>query len=305
MAAFFMPSIDSQIADFLAHLKFEKRYSAHTIKSYQEDLNQFAQFLAADQGDPALEEINTFLLKSWMADLAEKKAIESRSINRKLSCLKSFFKHLQRGGLISSSPAATIRLLRTPKRLPSFVDQTDLGTLFSQVEFPEGLEGATHRLALEILYGCGLRVSELCGLKDRHVDLGQGVLKVLGKGNKERVIPLGPGLGEEVSKYREARESARGSGPADTLLLGPGGKALTPRQAYAFVKRYLSLVTTVEQRGPHVLRHSFATHLMNAGADLNAVKELLGHSSLAATQVYTHNSIEKLREVHRKSHPRG
>ena len=304
MAAFFMPAIETQTADFIAHLKFEKRYSAHTVKSYQEDLVQFATFLQSAQGDPAIVEVTPLLIKSWMAELAEG-GIEPRSINRKLSCLKSFFKHLQRAGVIPVNPAATIRLLRTSKRLPAFVEKADLGTLFGQVEFPDGWEGATHRLALEILYGCGLRVSELCGLKDRHVDLGQGVIKVLGKGNKERVVPLGPVLVEACRNYRLAKEEAGFAASGDTFLSGPRGKALTPRQAYSFVRYYLSLVTTVEQRGPHVLRHSFATHLMNNGADLNAVKELLGHSSLAATQVYTHNSIEKLREVHRKAHPRG
>jgi integrase/recombinase XerC len=304
MAAFFMPSIEPQISDFLAHLKFEKRYSPHTIKSYGEDLAQFALFLEEQQGGPAISEIGALYIKSWLAMLAEQ-GIEPRSINRKLSCLKSFFKHLQRRSVIQVNPAATVRLLRTSKRLPSYIEKADLGTLFGRVEFPEGLEGATHRLALEILYGCGLRVSELCGLKDRHVDLGQGVLKVLGKGNKERVIPLGPGLGEELAKYRSAKQEAGMGVSGEALLVGPLGKPLAPRQVYTFVHRYLSLVTTAEQRGPHVLRHSFATHLMNNGADLNAVKELLGHSSLAATQVYTHNSIEKLRDVHRKAHPRG
>jgi len=304
MAAFFMPATEAHISAFLDHLKFEKRYSGHTLKSYGEDLEQFRVFLKEEQGDPSMEEVSAFHVKGWMADMAGRK-IEPRSINRRLSCLKSFFRFLQRQGRIPSNPATGVRLLRTSKRLPSYIEKNDLSTLFNHVEFPEGLEGATHRLALELLYGCGLRVSELVSLKDRHVDLGQGVLKVLGKGNKERVIPIGPELAGEVRNYRLLKEGEGWSDPEGALLKAASGKPLVARQAYAFVRRYLSLVTTAEKKGPHVLRHSFATHLMNNGADLNAVKELLGHSSLAATQVYTHNSIEKLREVHKKAHPRG
>jgi integrase/recombinase XerC len=305
MAAFFMPpTTNEHTTAFLDHLKFEKRYSAHTLKSYGEDLAQFEAFLSQHQGNPAPEELSPFHIKGWMADMAEA-GIDPRSINRRLSCLKSYFRFLQRQGRLPTNPASPVRLLRTRKRLPSYIEKAELETLFNYVEFPEGLEGATHRLALELLYGCGLRVSELVGLKERHVDLGQGVIKVLGKGNKERVIPVGAELADGIRSYRIAKEGEGKADPGGTLLLAPSGKPLAPRQAYAFVKRYLTMVTTAEQKGPHVLRHSFATHLMNNGADLNAVKELLGHSSLAATQVYTHNSIEKLREVHRKAHPRG
>jgi len=292
------------ISAFLDHLKFEKRYSAHTLKSYGEDLRQFTEFLDAKFGGIELGRIGPLHIKGWMAGMAEN-GIEPRSINRRLSCLKSFFRFLQRQGRLTANPASTIRLLRTSKRLPSYIEKTDLGTLFQDVEFPDGREGSTHRLALELLYGCGLRVSELVGLRDRHVDLGNGTLKVLGKGNKERVIPIGPELANDIRKYRQEKKEGGHDDPEAALLLAPSGRPLSPRQAYTFVRRYLSLVTTAEKKSPHVLRHSFATHLMNNGADLNAVKELLGHSSLAATQVYTHNSIEKLREVHRKAHPRG
>ena len=299
-----MPTLEAHINRFLDHLKFEKRYSAHTIKSYGEDLSQFSTFLQEQQDGVMIGEVNAFQVKGWMAGMAEA-GIEPRSINRRLSCLKSFFRFLHREGSVPANPTSPVRLLRTGKRLPSYIEKADLATLFNHVGFPEGREGATHRLALALLYGCGLRVSELVGLKDRHVDLGQGVLKVLGKGNKERVIPLGPELSEAISEYRKVRADGELDGLAETLLVAPSGKPLVARQAYAFVRSYLSLVTTAEKKGPHVLRHSFATHLMNNGADLNAVKELLGHSSLAATQVYTHNSIEKLRDVHRKAHPRG
>ncbi len=300
-----MPSTNEEhILAYLEHLKFVKRYSPHTLKSYEEDLALFrtSLFDAESDSDFPILEASPYQIRSWMAAMADK-GQEPRSINRRLSCLKSFYRFLQQLGLIGSSPASAVKLLKTGKRLPSYIEKGDMATLFRDVEFPEGQEGSMHRLALGLLYGCGLRVSELVNLKERHVDIGLCTIKVLGKGNKERIIPIGEELVREITNYRMLKE---GMGEVDGLLLtGTGGKAISNRQAYGFVRKYLSLVTTAEKKSPHVLRHSFATHLMNNGADLNAVKELLGHSSLSATQVYTHNSIEKLREVHRKAHPRG
>ena len=200
----------------------------------------------------------------------------------------------------------TIVSPKVKKRLPVFVEQKDLHTLFQHVEFPEGWEGILHRTVFMFFYATGMRLSELVQLKDKQVDYSKSQIKILGKGNKERIVPFGPGMREQVEIYRQNRNSFMVSVDGEQrFFISQKGHSLSPRYVQLTIKKYLSLITTVEKKSPHVLRHSFATHLMNNGAELNAVKELLGHSSLAATQIYTHNTIEKLKDVYRKAHPKA
>lgn len=294
--------MDNQhLQSFINYLRFEKRYSKHTILAYEQDLRVFSEFLLAlyEVKDPTAA--NALYIRSWLAALKEQ-GISSRSINRKISSLKSFFKYLMRVGVVQQTPMARIISPKTDKRLPAFVPEVDMDRLLEQVYFTNDWNGRTEKLLLQLLYCTGMRVSEVAGLKEQDVDAGGRVIKILGKGNKERLVPLAPALLADIEAYARAKDVAT---PENYLLCDGEGRPLKPRKIYDLVKRNLALVTTIDKKGPHVLRHSFATHLMNNGADLNAVKELLGHSSLAATQVYTHNTIEKLKQVYKKAHPRG
>jgi integrase/recombinase XerC len=296
--------LDFSIRAFLEHLKFQKRYSRHTLISYQHDLESFRVFLEGQFGQIPVREIKATFIRSWMASLKED-GIASKSINRKVSALKSFFKFQLRERAVEVNPVTGIITPKVNKRLPKYVEKEDMQTLFERVEFPDDMEGKTQKLAIELLYHTGIRQSELLNMKESHVDFSNAAVKVLGKGSKERIIPLGKKLLDVIREYMDAKKEFGLMAPEGYLLLGPKGKKLYAKYLYNITVRYLSLVTTSEKKSPHVLRHSFATHLTNNGADLNAVKELLGHSSLAATQVYTHNNIEKLKEIHRKAHPKA
>lgn len=287
---------------FLDHLKFEKRYAQHTIIAYQNDLAQFFAYLTSQFDAPPLESITAMYIRSWLAEMKEE-GLTAKSLNRKISALKSFFKYQLKTGVLATSPMATIVTPKVRKRLPAFVAEVDMDTLFAHIEFPDTWKGSTERLVLQLFYSTGMRLSELVHLKESQLDPSLQQLKVVGKGNKERLLPISPVLLQQLKQYC-ANRPAKLPG-IDNLFTSENGKALQPRMVYSFVKYYLSLVTTLQQKSPHILRHSFATHLMNNGADLNAVKELLGHSSLAATQVYTHNTIEKLKEVFKKAHPKA
>jgi integrase/recombinase XerC len=239
-----------------------------------------------------------------MASLTLQK-VQPRSINRKISSLKSFFRYCLTQGQITANPTKTIQVLKTRKRLPSYVEQGQMETLLKETIFPDDFGGRGDHLILSLLYHTGIRVSELVGLKSSQIDFPRSQLKVLGKGNKERIIPLQTELTEKIREYSQEKAALFPEAIFPNLLLTPRQKPPTARQVYDIVKKYLSLVTTADKNSPHVLRHSFATHLTGNGAELNAVKELLGHSSLAATQVYTHNNIERLRDIHKKAHPKG
>jgi integrase/recombinase XerC len=305
MTTFFMPQTPHpSIISFIDHIKFEKRFSAHTIRAYTDDLNDFFDFLKAQFDIELAAEVTTPLVRSWMAALSHAE-VQPRSINRKISSLKSFFKFCMVQGLVSVNPAKGITVMKVRKRLPSYIEETQMDALFTQVQFPDGLEGITDRLMLSLLYQTGMRVSELVSLKEGQIDRAGKQLKVLGKGNKERIIPVGEELLEMVEMYMKIKRDELGEYNSNHLLVTKRGMPHTSRSVYDVVKKYLSLVTTAEKKSPHILRHSFATHLTGNGAELNAVKELLGHSSLAATQVYTHNSIERLRDIHKKAHPKG
>ena len=292
------------IQEFLDYLKFEKRYSQLTTTAYQNDLFQFYDFLNRKFGSTSIEEIKAPLIKSWLVDLKEHGNV-AKSINRKISTLKSYFKFHLRLGKIEQSPMITVVAPRMSKRLPAFINQSEAEDLFTRVHFSEGWQGETERMILAILYGTGIRVSELVNIKKHHLDLSNSNLKVLGKGNKERIIPLSHELKIRIENYLAESGKLAEQVDKDYFLLNDQGKKLNTRYVYTVVKGYLSRVTTIERKGPHTLRHSFATHLMNNGADLNAVKELLGHSSLASTQVYTHNTIDKLKDIYKKAHPKA
>lgn len=295
-----MADMQYPIQDFLNYIKFEKRYSQHTLISYQNDLEQFFAFLT-EYDSPPVPKITATFIRSWLAQLKGEEKLTAKSINRKISTLKSFFKYQLKNGVIKVSPMTTITSPKIGKRLPQFLKESDVETLFQHVEFPDDWDGRSTRLILLLFYNTGIRLSELINLKQSQLDVYNRQIKVLGKGNKERIIPVSADLIKELTDL-----IANSPGKEiPNVFVTEKGKPLNPRNVYSRVKTYLSAVTTLEKKSPHILRHTFATHLMNNGADLNAVKELLGHSSLAATQVYTHNTIEKLKDVFKKAHPKA
>jgi integrase/recombinase XerC len=309
-ASFFLPNfaktpvLEAFISSFADYLTFEKRYSGHTIKSYRDDLDAFAVYVGEQFGGMELRAITAAIVRSWLASLKDA-GLSSRSVNRKISSLRSFYKYLLRVGVVELSPMGAIIGPKAGKRLPVFVEEQDMVVLFEEVCFPDDWEGLTDRLLLALLYHTGMRLSEVVGLKERLVDSGNRTIKVLGKGNKERVIPVDVLLVRMVEKYKEKKGQLGAGVDREVLLVGKQGKKLYPKYVYRVVRAYLAQVTTIGKKSPHVLRHTFATHLMNAGAELNSVKELLGHASLAATQVYTHNTIEKLKDVYKRAHPKA
>ncbi len=303
--SFFMqPGLQQNIQSFIDYLKYQKRYSQHTIISYQNDLAGFFDYLQVQFSETALQGIKSTFVRSWLASLKER-GISSKTINRKISTLKSFFKYHLKQGTITVSPMSTIISPKVSKRLPQFVEKQDIATLFEHVEFPDDWNGATQRLLMQILYNTGIRKAELINLKESQADKINSTIKVLGKGNKERVIPVSSELIGTITNYLIEKDKYFKEADRVVLLVNSKGKKLDPKYVYNVVQQYLSMVTTIDKKGPHILRHSFATHLTNNGADLNAVKELLGHSSLAATQIYTHNTIEKLKDIHKKAHPKA
>ncbi len=292
------------IQSFLDYLKYQKRYSQHTIISYETDLRVFFEYLQQQYQVDNPIDIKPAFVRSWLAE-NKSLGISSKTINRKISSLRSFFKQQLKQGVITVSPMATIVSPKVSKRLPQFVEKKDMDTLFDHVEFPDDWNGITQRVIISLFYNTGMRQAELISLKESQVDVANSVIKVLGKGSKERIIPVSRELMSSLQQYMVKKKNTIPEADKTFLLVKEDGKKLYPKYVYHVVKKYLSLVTTIDKRSPHILRHTFATHLMNNGADLNAVKELLGHSSLAATQIYTHNTIEKLKDVHRKAHPKA
>lgn len=297
-------SLSDDMASFANFLKFEKRYSQHTLRAYSDDLDQLSTFLAEQFGDMPVDQLNSGIIRSWLASLKEA-GLTARSLNRKISSLKSFFRYLQRTGRLTKDPLSGISSPKSGRQLPSFVEEGQVHTLFEHVEFSDDWAGMTARLSMLLLYQLGLRLSELISCRERDVDVSNAQIKVLGKGNKERIIPVAAPLLAEIAAYLAAKRTRLTGADTEYLLVNERGRKLYPRYVQRLTEGYLRLVTTIERKSPHVLRHSFATHLANNGAELNAVKELLGHASLAATQVYTHNTIGKLKNVHKKAHPRG
>ncbi len=290
-------------ASFYSYLQLEKRFSEHTIIAYRKDLEQFGDFVAHIYGKERLADTSHIHIKAWMVHLIDKD-ITTRSIRRKLSSLQAYYTFLRKRRNMDIDPMRKISIPKMAKRLPTVMTEQNMNQLQSLLAEPEDFVPARDRLVIEMLYATGIRRGELINLKVDDYLTDRAQLRVRGKGNKERRIPLIPSLVDYLEQYLEFRSASfPEAGPP--LFLTNKGKKLYPKFVYRLVNQYLGLVSTEEYRGPHVLRHSFATHLMQNGADLNALKELLGHSSLAATQIYTHNNIERLKEVYQQAHPKA
>lgn len=293
-------TIDSCRDRFLEYLQFEKRFSAHTLVAYQTDIEQFSIYLNNMYQVTSIDEVNHTLIRSWIVDMMDQ-GISPRSVNRKITTMKTFYKFLLRQKWVSENPMLKIQSPKTSKRLPVFVEKEKMDVLLDQVAFGADFKGLRDKLIIELFYSTGMRLSELIQLKEKDVDLYSNQLKVLGKRNKERLIPIANELKTMLQQYLKERPSTQ----EELLLLSDRGKKMSEKFVYNLVKAYLSQVTTIDKKSPHVLRHTFATHMLNNGADLNAIKELLGHANLSATQVYTHNTVEKLKNVHKQAHPKA
>jgi integrase/recombinase XerC len=292
------------IDSFLKYLTYEKRYSRHTIQSYQTDLNQFNYFLETGHEISGLEHADYRIIRDWMVHLVES-GISPRSVNRKIASLRSYYKYLMKRGTLSTDPTRKIRILKSGKKIPHFIREDEIIRLFDEFDFGGEFEGIRDKLMLELLYGTGIRLSELINLKEGDIDLFDGTIRVLGKRNKERIIPLNTELRNLIQQYISLKKEKFNVNGIDYLIVSNIGEKCYSMLIYRTVKKYLNLFTSIDKRSPHVLRHTFATHLLNKGAELNAVKDLLGHTSLAATQVYTHNSLEKLKKVFDQAHPKA
>ena len=298
---------------FVAFIQFEKRYSPHTVTAYRNDLDQFYSYLDLQFGISEIREVTHPMIRSWVVHEIEK-GLTPRSINRKLTTLKSFYKFLLREGLVDENPMRKVISPKNSKRLPVFMEKEHIRLLLDDLKFDEGFPGLRDRLIIEMFYATGIRLSELVKMKETDLDFHHCNVKVLGKRNKERLIPFSNKIRDLLQFYLEERSefirkmsisNRKFTKDSFYLFLTNSGRSIYPKMVYRVVNRYLSLVTTLKKRSPHVLRHSFATHLLNNGAELNAVKELLGHANLSATQVYTHNTIEKLKKVYKQAHPKA
>ena len=288
---------------FLQFLKNEKRYSDNTVIAYGNDLNQFQAFLRDEyELNSIFKEVNAQYLRSWTVHLIDS-GVSARTVNRKLTSLKTFYKYLLSRKIISVNPSSTIRGPKISKKLPQFVSEKEMMLLFDQVTFKDEFENQRNRLIVELFYASGMRLSELINLRKKDVLDYESSVKVLGKRNKERVIPIYQDLMWSLSEYIKTHQAAIEK--EGYIFLTKKGVKVYPKLVYRIVNTYLSAAATSEKRSPHVMRHTFATHLLNNGAELNTIKELLGHTSLSATQIYTHNSIEKLKKIYQQAHPRA
>ena len=289
---------------FIEYIQYNKRYSPHTVAAYRKDIEQFTEFLKTKFGKDNLAEADYKMIRLWLADMMEQK-ITARSVNRKISTLKSLYKYLLKEEVINENPLSRVLSPKTPKKLPVFVEKENMQLLFDENMFPEGFRGARDRLIIEMFYATGMRVSELVNLEEMDVDIYNNTLKVLGKRNKERIIPFGKNLRQLIICYKEEREKILNDSENKYIFITEKGEKVYRKLLWKLVNHYLNFVTTINKKSPHVLRHTFATHMLNNGADLNAIKELLGHANLSATQIYTHNSIDKLKTIYKQAHPRA
>ncbi len=289
---------------FLKYLQFEKRYSGNTLISYRSDLEQFAAYLEQQYQLLDLLKAEHRHIRAWIVALMQEK-ISPRSINRKIASLRKFYKFAIAREAITINPVQKIQALKSSKNLPQFVHEAEINDLLTLFEFGDDFEGSRDAFIMELLYGTGIRLSELIGLTLADFNLHSHTIKVLGKGNKERIIPFNQPLKERLEQYLFHKKEVSSYNESDPLIVNMKGEKAYPMLIYRVVRKYLDQSTTIDKRSPHILRHTFATHLLNKGADLNAVKDLLGHSSLAATQVYTHNSLDKLKAVFDQAHPKA
>jgi len=298
--------MQKEIAAFLGNVQKERRLSSHTVAAYASDLAQFSTYMETHLGASSLAEIDHHDIRTWVISILEDEHMQPRSVNRKLSCLRSFYKYMMRNDLLTRNPMDKVTSLKTRSALPLFIEGHQMERLLDNLDFGDGFAGLRDRLIIELLYGTGMRRAELIGLQMSEVDLYAQQLKVLGKRNKERVIPFTHALSILISFYIDMRNNHFDTHPSfDNLLLRDNGSPLNESFVYQKVNKYLRLVTTIGKKSPHILRHTFATHMLNNGADINAIKEILGHSSLAATQVYAHNTIDRLTKIHKQAHPRA
>lgn len=290
------------ITSFIQYITFERRYSGNTIKAYENDLGAYSEYLETTYDLQDLAISTHDMIRSWVVKLMDD-GTSPRSVNRKISSLKSYYKYLRKEGLIENNPLNQIVNLKSSKRLPSYISQEDIIEVLDEPIQDENFKSLRDRLIIEILYSTGIRRSELINIKDNSVDYQRGVLKVRGKGNKERIIPLSKKLLEHIQKYIVNREKAINTTTEYLIVTNKGNQAY-PEFILRKVKDGLSGMKNIK-KSPHILRHTFATHMLNNGADLNVIKELMGHADLSATQVYTHNTIKQLKSIYKKAHPRA
>ncbi len=288
---------------FINYLTFEKRYSSHTVVAYKNDLDQFVQFCVQMVGEFNVKTTDAKLVRNWIVQLMENE-LSARSVNRKITTVKSFFKYLEKEQIVENNPATYLSLPKIRKKLPNFVEEKNLNHLLDDGFFPDDFKGLRDKLIITLLYGTGIRLAELLLLKDSDFDTKMCLIKVLGKRKKERIIPYPASINRLLEMYIEIRKKTV-EHKTERLLVTEKGKEVYEKLVYRVVTQNLAKITLLEKKSPHVLRHTYATHLLNRGADLNAVKELLGHSNLAATQIYTHTSFERLHDIYKQAHPRG
>ena len=292
------------IDSFFRYLEFEKRYSPHTLTSYRNDLKQFQFFLSHAVIPVGLDQAQHQHIRGWLIELVQS-GLSPVSVNRKIASLRSYYKYVLRNNLIEQDPTSRIKVLKTGKSLPVFVKEQELNKILDQMIYEDGFKGLRDQLVMEFLYATGARLSELVNLLETDIDKEQCQVKVIGKRNKQRIIPLPRSLVPLISNYQIHKRKEFPENYSPYLIVNNNGGQSYPMLIYRLVNKALQSISSLEKQSPHILRHTFATHLLNKGAELNAVKELLGHSSLAATQVYTHNSIERLKEVFDQSHPKA
>ncbi len=287
---------------FIKYIQFEKRFSTHTIKAYQTDLSQFYLYVRNQYQIHKASEIDHHIIRSWIVSLIEHE-VSTRSVNRKLSTLKSYFKFLLKEGLIDQNPMQRIIPPKSSKKLPVFIENDSMDMLLDELDFGEGMAAMRDKLILEIFYLTGIRLNELINIKIPDINFTSKTIKIFGKRNKERYVPLSKETTIKMQKYLTYLKNEH---PETTYFFTTNkGKKLYEKFVYRLANSYLSKVTTINKKSPHILRHTFATHMLNSGADLNAIKEILGHANLSATQVYTHNTIEKLKSVYNQAHPKA
>ncbi len=289
---------------FISYLSLEKKYSPHTVKAYRKDLEEFRAFYEARETGTGIENANYGEIRDWIVALVGQ-GISNRSVNRKVTSLKSYYKFLLKVGDISTNPLARHKALKTPKKVEIPFSQAEMRELLDSIPFEDDFEGVRDRLIIELFYATGIRRSELINLELSDLDLSGQTIRVMGKRNKERIIPLLPGMVSHLEQYLSLREAQLPPGGTPAVFLTSRGNKIYETLVYRIINGYFSKVSSKVKKSPHILRHTFATHMLNQGADLNSVKELLGHSSLASTQVYTHNSIAELKKVHSRAHPRN
>ena len=284
--------------DFLQYLEYEKRYSSHTIVSYNTDLTQFHKFLKFEFDIEDISEVTHHIIRNWISVLLES-GLTSRTVNRKITTLKSYFKYLLQEDVLSENPTRKIISPKSSKKLPIFIEKSKMDQLLNEIEFPNSFDGERDKLIIDLFYMTGMRLSELISVSFLDIDFINSTVKVLGKRNKERIIPLSISLLNQLENFLKKHKLK------SYFFVNLEGKKLTSKKVYTIVNYYLGKVSSVEKKSPHILRHTFATHMLNNGADINAIKEILGHANLSATQVYTHNTIERLKNIYKQAHPRA